>query len=217
MQILTALALAIVPVLNSFMILFILACMCEGPAHAPLRARLAGTSSHFPAPRAVLGAYKIDALWRRTSKMMILVMKMIKRLGEARLVPFRGVLAGTLGIISAQACVRSDPLLKFPSPPRRTLRPLPPAPPLQPPRPICWGKSRYLAPETRRCCSSGRQLWRLRCASVCGRAGAVVGVSLFAKSVPESFGSFDSAFMTLFYVTGGDPWPDAVPKYNEDG
>ena len=45
----------------------------------------------------------------------------------------------------------------------------------------------------------------------------MVGVSLFAKSVPESFGSFDSAFMTLFYVTGGDPWPDAVPKYNEDG
>ena len=49
------------------------------------------------------------------------------------------------------------------------------------------------------------------------RAGAVVGVSLFSHSVPEAFGAFDVAFMTLFYVTGGDPWPDSLPKNNEDG
>ena len=47
-------------------------------------------------------------------------------------------------------------------------------------------------------------------------AGAVVGVSLLSHSVPEAFGAFDAAFMTLFYVTGGDPWPDSLPKNNED-
>ena len=25
------------------------------------------------------------------------------------------------------------------------------------------------------------------------------------------------AFITLFYVTGGDPWPEALPRANEDG
>ena len=48
-------------------------------------------------------------------------------------------------------------------------------------------------------------------------AGAVVGVSLFSRSVPEAFGAFDAAFMTLFYVTGGDPWPDSLQKNKEDG
>ena len=58
---------------------------------------------------------------------------------------------------------------------------------------------------------------RVAAAARVARAGAVVGVSIFAHSVPESFGAFDAAFMTLFYVTGGDPWPDALPKNNEDG
>ena len=48
-------------------------------------------------------------------------------------------------------------------------------------------------------------------------AGAVVGVSIFSKSAPEAFGAFDAAFMTLFYVTGGDPWPDSLQKNKEDG
>ena len=47
MQILTALALAIVPVLNSFMILFILACICE-----PNRARHY-TTDHHAAPQSI--------------------------------------------------------------------------------------------------------------------------------------------------------------------
>ena len=28
---------------------------------------------------------------------------------------------------------------------------------------------------------------------------------------------FDTAFVTLFHVTGGDPWPETLPSYNEDG
>ena len=47
--------------------------------------------------------------------------------------------------------------------------------------------------------------------------GAVVGVSFFSESTPLYFGSFEGAFLTLFYVAGGDPWPDALPKFNEDG
>ena len=75
-------------------------------------------------------------------------------------------------------------------------------------------------------CSCSRTLCRSvqACARALARArwhsclaGAVVGVSLFSHSVPEAFGAFDLAFMTLFYVTGGDPWPDALPKNNEDG
>ena len=48
-------------------------------------------------------------------------------------------------------------------------------------------------------------------------AGAVVGVAMFSNVAPDNFGVFDAAFLTLFYVTGGDPWPDALPKFNEDG
>ena len=40
---------------------------------------------------------------------------------------------------------------------------------------------------------------------------------MFSNVAPDNFGVFDAAFLTLFYVTGGDPWPDALPKFNEDG
>ena len=45
----------------------------------------------------------------------------------------------------------------------------------------------------------------------------MVGVTLFSSVAPDNFAVFDRAFLTLFYVTGGDPWPDALPKFNEDG
>ena len=48
-------------------------------------------------------------------------------------------------------------------------------------------------------------------------AGAVVGVAVFSSVAPDNFGTFDAAFLSLFYVTGGDPWPDSLPKFNEDG
>ena len=48
-------------------------------------------------------------------------------------------------------------------------------------------------------------------------AAAVMGVSFFGAAAPENFATFDAAFMTLFYVTGGDPWPDTLPKHNDDG
>ena len=44
-----------------------------------------------------------------------------------------------------------------------------------------------------------------------------MGTSFFGAVAPDNFATFDSAFVTLFYVTGGDPWPDALPKFNEDG
>ena len=49
------------------------------------------------------------------------------------------------------------------------------------------------------------------------RPGAVVGVTIFSKVDPQHFGAFDSAFLTLCYVTGGDPWPDSLPKASRGG
>ena len=48
-------------------------------------------------------------------------------------------------------------------------------------------------------------------------AAAVVAVTLFGRIAPDDFGVFDKALITLFYVTGGDPWPEALPRVNEDG
>ena len=48
-------------------------------------------------------------------------------------------------------------------------------------------------------------------------AGAVVGVVMFSNVDPDNFAVFDRAFLTLFYIAGGDPWPDSLPKFNEDG
>ena len=45
----------------------------------------------------------------------------------------------------------------------------------------------------------------------------MVGVTLFGSVAPDNFAVFDRAFVTLFYVTGGEPWPEALPKFNEDG
>ena len=36
--------------------------------------------------------------------------------------------------------------------------------------------------------------------------------ALCLKEDPEHFEVFDKAFITLFYVTGGDPWPETLPK-----
>ena len=46
---------------------------------------------------------------------------------------------------------------------------------------------------------------------------AVVAVSLFGSAAPENFEVFDKAFVTLFHVTSGDPWPETLPSLNEDG
>ena len=40
---------------------------------------------------------------------------------------------------------------------------------------------------------------------------------LFSSVAPDNFAAFDRAFLTLFYITGGNSWPDALPKFNEDG
>ena len=45
----------------------------------------------------------------------------------------------------------------------------------------------------------------------------MVGVSIFSASAPVEFGSFEAAFVMLFYVAGGDPWPESLAKFNEDG
>ena len=53
--------------------------------------------------------------------------------------------------------------------------------------------------------------------SIRALAGAVVGVTVFSKIDPGHFGAFDAAFLTLCYVTGGDPWPDSLPKVRGEG
>ena len=45
----------------------------------------------------------------------------------------------------------------------------------------------------------------------------MVGVSAFGGAAPGYFGTFDVAFFTLLLVTAGDPWPEAMPRLNEDG
>ena len=45
----------------------------------------------------------------------------------------------------------------------------------------------------------------------------MVGVSLFGSDAPDNFEVFDKAFVTLFHVTSGDPWPETLPSINEDG
>ena len=57
----------------------------------------------------------------------------------------------------------------------------------------------------------------MNCNALPCRAAAVMGASFFGDVAPDNFATFDAAFVTLFYVTGGDPWPDSLPKYNEDG
>jgi hypothetical protein len=44
-----------------------------------------------------------------------------------------------------------------------------------------------------------------------------VAVNLFGAVDPEHFEVFDKAFITLFFVTAGDPWPESLPKLREDG
>ena len=44
-----------------------------------------------------------------------------------------------------------------------------------------------------------------------------MAVSVFDGAAPEYFASFDVAFFTLLLVTAGEPWPDALPRLNEDG
>ena len=53
---------------------------------------------------------------------------------------------------------------------------------------------------------------RLTLEPAAGGAAAVVGVVLFSSVAPDNFAVFDRAFLTLFYVTSGDPWPDALHK-----
>ena len=49
------------------------------------------------------------------------------------------------------------------------------------------------------------------------RAGAVIAVAIFGQEAPDYFGVFDVAFLTLFYVTAGEPWPDELQRLNSDG
>ena len=44
-----------------------------------------------------------------------------------------------------------------------------------------------------------------------------MAVNLFGGVDPEHFEVFDKAFITLFFVTAGDPWPETLPKLREDG
>ena len=42
-------------------------------------------------------------------------------------------------------------------------------------------------------------------------ADSILGVSLFKDLASEDFGRFNRAFITMFRIASGDPWP--VPQY----
>ncbi len=44
-----------------------------------------------------------------------------------------------------------------------------------------------------------------------------MAVSLLGETMPDYFGTFDVAAFTLFSVTGGEPWPESLPRLNDDG
>ena len=49
-------------------------------------------------------------------------------------------------------------------------------------------------------------------------ADTIVGVTYFADEAPDAMGLFGRAFVTLFRVTAGDPWPESdLPLLGENG
>ncbi len=44
-----------------------------------------------------------------------------------------------------------------------------------------------------------------------------MSVALLGETMPDYFGTFDVAMFSLFSVTGGEPWPETLPRLNEDG
>ena len=48
-------------------------------------------------------------------------------------------------------------------------------------------------------------------------ADAILGVSLFSDSSPDTFGKFNRAFITMFRLTAGETWVDAVPAVLDNG
>ena len=46
----------------------------------------------------------------------------------------------------------------------------------------------------------------------------ILGVTFFGDASPDSFGAFDLAFITMFRVAGGEPWPwETLPAKESDG
>ena len=50
----------------------------------------------------------------------------------------------------------------------------------------------------------------------CAYIDAIMGVTFFSELAPEEFGKFDSACITLFRVTSGGTWVDAI-TFNSAG
>ena len=49
-------------------------------------------------------------------------------------------------------------------------------------------------------------------------ADCILGVTFFGGVAPDNFGVFDLAFVTMFRIAGGEPWPwDSLPAQNADG
>jgi hypothetical protein len=46
---------------------------------------------------------------------------------------------------------------------------------------------------------------------------AILGVNIFAKTAPDTFGKFDRAVSTLFRIAGGDTWVDGMDVLNAEG
>jgi hypothetical protein len=49
------------------------------------------------------------------------------------------------------------------------------------------------------------------------RADCILGVTFFGDAAPDSFGAFDRAFITMFRVAAGEPWPwEQLPAKADD-
>ena len=48
-------------------------------------------------------------------------------------------------------------------------------------------------------------------------ADSILGVTLFAAEAPQDFAVFTRAFVTMFRVASGDPWPESLALVLEDG
>ena len=51
--------------------------------------------------------------------------------------------------------------------------------------------------------------------AVTATAASVVAVAVFGAA--DGLDVFDKAFTTIFYTAAGDPWPDTLPRLNDDG
>ena len=71
--------------------------------------------------------------------------------------------------------------------------------------------SPFQRPSTHHCSCAPR----VSDTAVPATAASVVAVAEFGAA--DGLDVFDKAFTTIFYTAAGDPWPDTLPRLNDDG